>query len=298
MKIIKDRFYRYDGPKFHTGAKPEFQDFHKLSVLDNYEYPIHKHANYELITVVKGPYHCRLNDKDLDISDNSFLIVKPGDWHQDHLTKGQQHYVLHFKLLKGFNDNMSLESSLFAETVKNNDQIGTFPDTEFQLFFNELEKELLNSDKFSGFIQDSLFEAFFWKTIRYLSKTSLSNHFKQLSKRAEFESKIFRVFEKFYKDALTVEQIARKMFMSKRTLCYQCMDFLEESPSKAYSRYRLIKAEEMLLYSDNTIQHISDKIGFRNQNHFSRLFKDFYGFSPKKYRESLRSETSGNSTHE
>lgn len=49
---------------------------------------------------------------------------------------------------------------------------------------------------------------------------------------------------------------------------------------------RLDKAKEMLKTTSKKIQDISEEIGFQDVTHFSRIFKNYVGVSPKEFRNS------------
>lgn len=52
------------------------------------------------------------------------------------------------------------------------------------------------------------------------------------------------------------------------------------------NRIRIDKAKELLKGSTAKIQEISDMVGFQDVTHFSRIFKNYEGISPKDYRNS------------
>lgn len=53
-------------------------------------------------------------------------------------------------------------------------------------------------------------------------------------------------------------------------------------------RIKLSTAKEMLTTSDMSIGEISLKLGFADQNYFTRLFKRYYGSTPTQYRQNIR----------
>ncbi|CAN7715999.1 response regulator [Paenibacillus sp. LjRoot153] len=55
------------------------------------------------------------------------------------------------------------------------------------------------------------------------------------------------------------------------------------------TKLRIDEAKQ-LLESGNRISDISERIGYLNPEHFSRIFKKMTGYSPKAYRESLKKE--------
>ena len=40
----------------------------------------------------------------------------------------------------------------------------------------------------------------------------------------------------------------------------------------------------LLLATENKITVISENLGYKNSGHFAKLFKEYYGISPKEYR--------------
>jgi AraC family transcriptional regulator, transcriptional activator of pobA len=286
MELHKEYYYRYSGPSFNSMVKPFFQDFHKLTMEGDYEYPLHFHSNYELIVTDKGPYHCTLNRAELTLNPGEFLIIKPGDYHQDHLYNGQFHYDLHFILMSDISGNQH-NFKLFSENVRANQQTGKQDKKSSQLFFRQLEYEVSLADSFSCHIQDALLETYFWQIVRRLSYDVLSEHFVVITQQRNFQQHLYRIFEKYYSKGISVAEMAKHMGMSKRSLSYYCIDYLGVSPAKAMTVYRLTKAAELLRGTTLLIQEISDKLGYDNPFHFSRVFKKFFEKSPKNYRDNL-----------
>lgn len=52
-------------------------------------------------------------------------------------------------------------------------------------------------------------------------------------------------------------------------------------------RIKLSAAKELLITSDISIGEISLKLGFTDQNYFTRLFKRYYGSTPTQYRQNI-----------
>jgi len=62
----------------------------------------------------------------------------------------------------------------------------------------------------------------------------------------------------------------------------------KEYTGKTYIKYlanlRLIKAKEMLVSTENSIESIASEVGYNNRGHFYRLFSKEYGMTPAKFR--------------
>jgi AraC-like DNA-binding protein len=278
----KHRVNRYDGPDLYRIIHPHFLNFHRMTVSRDYEYPRHDHSSYELIWVEKGPYSCRLNGVEIEIGSGGILIVKPGDSHQDHLKKGQSHYVLHF----------SLDQPLFAPSAEPAMQIGEIRDEWVSPIFKDIEAESSprgQSDRFAGSLQDSLLETLFWRIVRRLPESALSESFSNDSNRQEFSTELYRIFHLNLNRPLSVKSMAERMGMSNRSLALKCSKYFGNSPGKLFLLYRMRNAEILLKHPDKSIKEISYELGFDTPFNFSRAFKRVTGVSPTEFRKPLSS---------
>ena len=56
------------------------------------------------------------------------------------------------------------------------------------------------------------------------------------------------------------------------------------APQEFLMNYRMVKATELLKLTSLSIADISSAVGYENQLHFSRAFKNIYGISPREWR--------------
>ncbi|MFA5262884.1 MAG: AraC family ligand binding domain-containing protein [Opitutaceae bacterium] len=157
MAVIKERFRRPN--QIDTGARvhPVFDDFHLLRMEGDYEYPGHTHVNYELILIERGPYGCELNGVELVLKEGQILVIKPGDYHQDHLHDGQRHYVLHFHLVSEGSRVNAI--ALFKPQVTPDLQICHGNHVRDMMFLRELKREAAEKAVHAPVVQDCLLEA-------------------------------------------------------------------------------------------------------------------------------------------
>jgi AraC-like DNA-binding protein len=282
LQIEKERILRHSSVGLELRIRPVFDDFHRLTAKEDCDYPEHKHLNHELIISDTDNYQCTLNGFHLTLNQGEFLIIKPGDSHIDHFHRGQRHYVLHFSLsLTGSSGNQSLD--LFKEGIPPDLQCSRRSGAEAAGFFIKLEEELKKGDLYSSYTQDSIFETMFWQLVRELPARALSSRFRQLSEQQDFHSRLNQIFALNRHKNMKVAKIAEKLFISERTLAYRCRELLNLSPSRAFTDYRIHKAAEQLLSERMSIKETSALFGFENPFHFSRLFKQIMGCSPREY---------------
>jgi AraC-like DNA-binding protein len=239
-----------------------------------FEYPRHQHTNYELILIERGPYRCELNGAELSVANGQVLVIKPGDWHQDHLRHGQRHYVVHFRL-------PDLESvGLFKGDVPPELQIGRGNHFHDALFLRELRREAEQAANYAPAVQDSLLEALFWRVVRDLPSDGLSETVRRLPHREALRERIVAALFQHLRENPTVRILATEAKMSPRHLTNLCKSLFGKPPARLLLQLKLRHAEEMLRYRGLRVKEVSEALGFANPYHFSRAFRRHNGLAP------------------
>jgi AraC family transcriptional regulator of arabinose operon len=280
MKMIvhKDRFRRPQQAETGVRLRPVFDDFHLLRMEGRYEYPRHQHTNYEVILVERGPYRCELNGTELVLKHGQVLVIKPGDWHQDHLRHGQRHYVLHFRILEAESGKRGLP--LFRPGVTAAEQVcgGDYSGEAWVL--GELRREALAGGPYAGAVQDSLLEALFWRLLRGLKPAAVSVEMRQLPLRDVRRDEIVGVLQAFVGKNPVVRDLSDALHTSPRHFTSLCRELFGQSPARLLLQMKMRRAEELLHYSAMRVSEVSDALGFVNPFHFSRVYRRFHGYAP------------------
>ena len=90
-----------------------------------------------------------------------------------------------------------------------------------------------------------------------------------------------------YTTIRSVEDLAERCHVSSGHLCRIFRKFADESPWQIITRLRMNDAGELLVNDKLMIKDVALKTGFHDAYHFSRVFKDYYGMSPRQFRQSL-----------
>lgn len=90
-----------------------------------------------------------------------------------------------------------------------------------------------------------------------------------------------------YSRKLTVAEVASHLHISPHYLANLFHDELKISPQQYILNIRMKRASELLGIKDLLIIDIAHSIGYSDSLNFSKLFKRFYGVSPRQYRDSL-----------
>lgn len=84
---------------------------------------------------------------------------------------------------------------------------------------------------------------------------------------------------------ITVKDLADLQSLNVDYFSRLFKDTFGTRPNEYIQRKRVERAQLLLIATDNTLQEISDKVGFSNLSYFSRVFKKLTGITPLQYRK-------------
>lgn len=95
--------------------------------------------------------------------------------------------------------------------------------------------------------------------------------------------KMLEFIRDHYMDHITTTDIARSanISLSEALRCFRAG--VQESPNVYLNQYRLNRAREQLLTTNDSVADIAVSVGFENAGYFDRVFKRVYGVTPKQY---------------
>lgn len=96
--------------------------------------------------------------------------------------------------------------------------------------------------------------------------------------------------EKNFREDITIEDIAAHCGLNRSYFGKIFKEVMSKSPQEFLIAYRMIKAAELLKGTRLPIGEISAAVGYENQLHFSRAFKNTYNISPREWRNRNKPE--------
>lgn len=115
------------------------------------------------------------------------------------------------------------------------------------------------------------------------------------SKDYDFTQRLKVVIDQHYQsESFTVEQFAQMLHLSSRALQLKMKSLYDLTPSDYIRNTRLAQSKLLLRTTNLAIGTIAEQVGFGSQSYFARCFKTAYEHSPKQYRDSLVTPSTGN----
>lgn len=96
---------------------------------------------------------------------------------------------------------------------------------------------------------------------------------------------ILQLIDDHYMEDISLKWIADKVFLTQTYVSHLFSRETGQTFVKYLTMVRMQKAAEELRRTNDTITHISEKVGYTNDSYFGKIFKNYFGLSPAKYRE-------------
>jgi transcriptional regulator GlxA family with amidase domain len=107
------------------------------------------------------------------------------------------------------------------------------------------------------------------------------------TKRA-LSDRVVALMERHLDFPLSLDEIARHLDVSHKTVLRECLRSFEETPMRLYLRIRLQASRNMLFYQEFGIKDVATACGFSYPSVFSRAFRAQFGMTPREFRLSFR----------
>lgn len=96
------------------------------------------------------------------------------------------------------------------------------------------------------------------------------------------------IYDQMRNNEINQEELARKLFMSQRTLRRKIVDLTGETLNNYIMKIRIDYAQQQLkCRPEFTINEVAMRCGFTDQAYFSRIFKQSVGITPNQYRKNV-----------
>lgn len=105
-------------------------------------------------------------------------------------------------------------------------------------------------------------------------------------------SAVTNYIEMHYDEAISISQLAEKLYLSEGRFCHLFREIMGCAPVQYLNDFRLQKAWDLLSSDRFTVTQVAALVGFRDYNHFGRLFKKRYGCTPYQVKSGTMKENS------
>ena len=237
----------------------------------------HSHSACELVYLTKGQESAIINEKRYEVSAGEVVIINSKMLHQEwaNATQIREAIICTFDSfqIENLPQNCLIDEEIcpVIHLSQNKEQI----DHCFHFLLEESRKEGPYNYYLISLIMQQILVLLF-RNIKSEKKKE-----KDFLKECNI---VISYIEEHYKEQITLDDLAKQVFISKGHLSHIFRAQMGEAPIQYLIRKRMEEAKKLLVKTDLTISEVALEVGYENPVYFSQIFNKETGVSPMKYR--------------
>jgi AraC-like DNA-binding protein len=226
-----------------------------------------QHLNmYLLVYVVEGGLRCQFGGNTLTVGPGELILM---DCRQHHICQSIADNT-HFRW---FYFNGASSPHYYDLIDQRHNLVTTASETtlhNLESILNMMKEDMVDEHQASVLIHKMLWE---------IATDSSSKDF-----RTNRARQVLSYIHSNYQDDIMVEQLANIANLSPYHFIRWFKHLTSTTPHEYLINYRLKKAKELLINTDDSIEQIACQCGFNSASHFCRCFKKEVGVTPREFR--------------
>lgn len=253
----------------------------------DYDLPYHWHIEFEFIHILRGEYTLFAGTREYVLKAGDFFLMSSGILHGDsERFRGKCVYESlvfdpNIMMINNYATVPFLERLIEGENYFSILQITD--DGELAKTLTELFKTV--KTKTEGYAYSTI--SLLFKLLGYIDLHKLyerNEHYMKEGGKLIWLKCVMNLIKQKYGESITLAQMADSAGFSPKYFCRVFHEVTHYTPMEYLNQYRINRAAEMLLSTEESIEDIAYYCGFNDISYFIKLFKRYKNKTPLKYR--------------
>ncbi len=240
----------------------------------------HKHDDYyELIYLSQGEGFHWIETEQYRITAPEFYFLKPAQMHHWQFTDVPKGYIIMFKA-SYFDHVRECNILNFCRQLADRFKIAVPSDYSPEYIFDLMLQEFENKQGFSESIINAYLASLIGKMLQ-LATNQQSEKVKPMNLFDKFADLIFKECPRLHQ----LQEYASLLNTTSQNINAACRLHSPKSAGEHIDAQLMLEAKRYLLYTEITINEISDMLYFCDASHLVKFFKKYEGITPQQFRE-------------
>lgn len=263
-----------------------------ISLATVINYPLHWHNSIEILYVLKGNLNIVIGSDKYELVEKDLEIVNIDETHSiTSSDKDNRVLIFHIEpyfFEKYYNDieNMFFFTNTTDDKAQENDKYDVLRTFLAEITCEAIQKQEDYDKETKNILIDLLY--YLINNFHYLMYEN--DDLKGKEELLERYHRISKYIFNNYNDNITLQDIAKKEFLSTDYLSHGIKDVTGYSFTDLLNSSRIEEALKLLLDTDKTISEISEDVGFSHTRYFNKHFKIHYKYTPLQYRKKFKAD--------
>ncbi len=259
-----------------------------LSSITNY--PMHWHNSIEILYVLKGNLTINIGSDKYDLIEKDLEIINMDEAHNI-VSNDKDNRVLVFHIDPYFFEKYysDIENMFFFTNTTDDRAQESNKYDALRIFLSKITCEAIQKqDNYDEEIETILIDLLYHLINNFHYLMYENEDLKEKEEQLERYHRISKYIFNNYNDNITLQDIAKKEFLSTDYLSHGIKDVTGSSFTDLLNSNRIEEALKLLLDTDKTISEISEEVGFSHTRYFNKHFKFHYKYTPLQYRKKFK----------
>ena len=259
----------------------------KISFMNMQNYPIHWHDSIEIVFSLRGKISVIIETGKYEIEAGEIEIVNCDEAHSiKALDVDNKIIMIHMDpnfFEKFFNDirNMFFYTNSSYYKSQKEEKYHVLRRLLSILVYEAVRKH----QDYEDHIKETLVELLYHLINNFHQLIYEKDDLKENEEQFERYDRIVRYIYNNYKNKISLQDIAKKEFLSSNYLSHEIKNMVGYSFNDFLNLTRVEESIKLLLDTDKTVSEISEELGFSHIRYFNKHFKKHYKCTPFQYRK-------------
>lgn len=268
-------------------------------VFSEIELPLGWHEHTEIIRILEGEGEFVISGKTYRVRAGSFVIINPFQIHSGHSYIGRPLKYQSLKFIYTYFDNYTEDptftkfisplikgEAFLPSTIINSFPIHSFVTDLFNDISDNLSEKVFGHELYTKTLMYNLIYIFYKNRFVYTKSTTS----KKKNTSEEIVKSTINYIHDRYDEVFDLDLLSTTLETSKPHLCRIFKRMTSQTITEYQNNYRIKKACESLIDTNDSINKIAFDLGYSNISYFHSRFKQKTQMTPNEYRTIYKKE--------
>lgn len=238
----------------------------------------HWHEHLELHYIVEGEAVFQLNQTQYEVVPGDCVVINSNELHTAHTTALP--YLAHVVIfnMADLSAELAEKNYIFHQFIRGDDTIRSIMARIL------LERQQENTG-YKQLCRGLALELLVHLCRNHVAQSLPKRDSRRRQKDLDRLNTVLSYIESHVSEPITNAQLAQIACLSEDRFSHVFRDGVGKPPLQYINDMRLQKALSLLRSSGHTVTEIAEMVGFRDYNHFGRLFRKRYGYTPYEIKQ-------------
>lgn len=253
-------------------------------------FQLHNHAQLEILAVLRGVLHVRVDIESFTLYAGDVLVVNPFQLHEGKYTSDEEqpeYYCMTVNMEKAFpypksvlsvkahelNEERGAFDNYYPKGTPSADTLFSLIERSYAVFSEKTPESECEIMSLLFRLFQELFHAHY--CVRETTHATRRN--------LDFMRSVTEYTTEHFREPITTADIAAALYMNTSHFCHSFARHFGSSFTNYLCLYRVTRASLEYLDSRLTVSEIASAVGFSDYGYFSKSFKKYIGVTPAYY---------------